>query len=335
MSSLLRAGFEVNDLAAYATAGWTFANCTLTATNAHQDMNGRGGSLCVRTANFSTIYTRTFSTSAQYVCFFVYFDASVPSTSSITVWAYLTGSYQCGFRMRDDGFVDLLRGAGTVMATSVGTFATGTGYWVEAYIDAQNTGEMWVKMNGTLMVSAAATDFQDLGSPYFDQLRFYSNTGYYRYFDDLAVRTGAQGTIPLTNELYCVPQYVDGNSAVAFTPSAGTNYECVDENPFSSADYVETVTATTEDRYTLQNLAVSPQSIDGVTLYIQGQRDGALTTITPLVEHSATTDYGTATSPGGGGVSGMIVENFDTCPSSGVAWTEAEVNAAIIGGKAD
>jgi len=25
MSSLLRAGFEVNDLAAYATAGWTFS----------------------------------------------------------------------------------------------------------------------------------------------------------------------------------------------------------------------------------------------------------------------------------------------------------------------
>ena len=67
------------------------------------------------------------------------------------------------------------------------------------------------------------------------------------YFDDIAVLTdaekqqifsiGAGVANPPTQELFCAAFAPSGNGTVQLTPSAGTNWQNVDERPFNTADY--------------------------------------------------------------------------------------------------
>lgn len=113
------------------------------------------------------------------------------------------------------------------------------------------------------------------------------------------------------------------------TPSAGSNYQCVDDA--TPDDDATTVFGTTgKDTYTHGALDHVPNSILGVKVEcIAKDEDASGHILSPYIVSGATNDAGTGS---GLGVSYTVIDDvWETDPDTGVAWTEGGFNAAEFG----
>ena len=88
---------------------------------------------------------------------------------------------------------------------------------------------------------------------------------------------------------------VNGAGAhTALTPSAGSNYQCVDEVPPSDADYVSTTVskdsdANQYDLYTLSNTALPASGVvSAACLFVRSQITDGIASLVPLVRSNDT-----------------------------------------------
>lgn len=117
----------------------------------------------------------------------------------------------------------------------------------------------------------------------------------------------------------------------AWTPSAGANYECVDEAaPDSDTSYVSSSTADQVDTYTFGNLVTTAGTVKGVQVSAFARKDDAGSRNIALVARPGSTDR-----PGG---SQAVADTYnyyrqlwEVNPDTSAAWSIAEVNAAKFG----
>ncbi|MFH2011672.1 MAG: hypothetical protein ABIJ37_03055 [Pseudomonadota bacterium] len=117
-------------------------------------------------------------------------------------------------------------------------------------------------------------------------------------------------------------------------PSTGSNYECVDEIPYSDTDYNNTNTTNEIDTFAMSNLTGNIDSVKCVQLQARVAYEGAPTpTHIQLGVRSGGTDYfATDKSPG---VSFDVISKIlETDPDTSSPWTESGINAMEVGYKA-
>jgi hypothetical protein len=161
-----------------------------------------------------------------------------------------------------------------------------------------------------------------------------ANSGVTIDFDDLYVLDG-NGAAPWNNFLGdCrvdarIPTGAGASSG--WTPSAGSNFSCVDETPPN--DDTDTITAATvglTDTYVTQDAPVPGATIYGVQHCFNAKKmDAGACTIAPIVRHGGTNFPGVDLAPGV--AYAFVLAPQQVNPGTGAAWVEADFNAAEFG----
>lgn len=117
------------------------------------------------------------------------------------------------------------------------------------------------------------------------------------------------------------------NASVAWTPSAGQNWDCVNDEPtISTADFVSSSTVGATDLYNFEPLPYTPTAIQGAMLSVRASKSDAGTrTVAPVLNGTE----GTALDPSTAGLT--FTQPADTNPSGGAAWTKATIDAIQAG----
>jgi hypothetical protein len=143
-----------------------------------------------------------------------------------------------------------------------------------------------------------------------------SNTGTDTPFGDRAVQL-------------ILPNGAGGDTG--FTPLSGANYTNVDEAPSDGdTSYVYSSTPGTKDTYTLQDLPVAADAVEGIVWKsVARKTDAGTRTIAPVLRISATDYVGTTQNPSTS-YSGYF-QAYAQNPATSAAWTPSDVNGLEAG----
>lgn len=219
--------------------------------------------------------------------------------------------------------------------TSLGSVATtlhkATWYCIEIKVVLSDTvGEVTVKIDGAQKLNLTSKDTIYDGDGTIDDIMIYQESTDTVYVDDIVIDSSAW---PGVGGLHVLVPSGAGNYT-NWTPSTGSNYECVNENPpTDDTDYVSTDASVTgtKDSYAMGNLSVSAHSIPRVGVFSKAKLDASGSgNLIPFLRSNSTDDDGdtTALSTSWKWCNGY----WDTDPGNGdIAWTDTNVNALEAG----
>lgn len=241
------------------------------------------------------------------------------------------------------GHLRLYRGSssGTLLATGTTVLSSGAFYYIElkVKIATGTSGTYEVHINGAqeAALTSAAANTSNSGSTTADRFFFANcsdNFSSYTYCD-LYVCDGT-GSAP-TNDflgdtrIQCLLPSGAGTTT-QFTPSAGSNYQCVDETPPNDdTDYVEDGNIGDKDTYAFQDLTPTSGTVYGVQLGLRARKTDAGGRSIQSVARVGATEVNSADEV----LSTSYLYFFDvreTKPGGG-AWTISDVNSAEFGQK--
>lgn len=251
------------------------------------------------------------------------------------------GSDQVNLRVNTSGTLSVVRGGtnGTVLATSTGTLAVGTWYFIEFKVKIHNTaGTAEVRVSGTNSgwINASGLNTRNTANSQADSLRLGSENGNGPRIDDVYV-CDINGSInnDFLGDCRIETLYPDGDgNSTQFTPSSGLNYQCVDDStPNGDTDYVSSSTADNIDTYTLGNLSGTPASILGVQTHLSARKDdGGSRTFQSVLRISGTNYFGSSTFSAADSYL-FYSQIFEQNPAISAAWLGSAINGMEAGVK--
>jgi hypothetical protein len=210
---------------------------------------------------------------------------------------------------------------------------------IHVKIAANPNGIFQVKFDGTLVLDwAGATNSQ----AQINRIRFYSNemsggsTGY-TYFDDIALNdtagavdnswVGDGGVLAALVPITGAAEYAD------LIPSAGNAWDCVNEIPANSTDYVYESTVDKKSTYLLSDLAGLPSgaSIARVWVELDALETAADGDKIATLLRSASTDSQSADQALTIAYARYLSAEYLVDPADSAAWDEAKVNSLQAG----
>lgn len=239
------------------------------------------------------------------------------------------------FQVQLDGSIKAFRG--TESGTLLGQTATGlvpVAAWTHVELRAKlsdTVGEITIWVNGVSALSLTAQDTKNAGT-----LLVFSGFGWNSFntsfIDNIVVDTNSAGAQLGEVKVAALP--VTGAGAVTgFTPSAGLNYQAVDDATPNTSDWVASDVVDTIDTYAITDLPANTLAVKSVTLLDYAQKsDAGARSHALLVRHSGT-NYAGADQALGTSYA-HYRETWETNPGTAAAWTPANVNALEIGVKA-
>lgn len=225
----------------------------------------------------------------------------------------------------------------------LGTAATsplseGTWYHIEGKIvihDSTGSIELRVNGNSTPVLNLSGLDTKVGSSTDATKVRFGSaGSSSWHYLTDLAV-WNESGESPTGWIGDCRVDTLNPSAAGSvddWTPSAGANYECVDEaNVDGDTSYVESSTNAQKDLYAIGNLPHNPSAIHAVMVTAKAKKTDAGSASVKLgMKSSATEAQGSAEAlTEGTYVRYQYARGVD--PNTSAAWTTSGVNALEVG----
>jgi hypothetical protein len=251
-------------------------------------------------------------------------------------------SIQTSLRIDAAGTLSVLRGSfgGTVLGTSVGVLSTATYYYIELKVVLHgSTGTYDVKVNGTSFLSGTGANTADAGTTAWTAARIGSDGstahisgGATWDFDDFYVCDGSgSANNDVLGPIRVKAVFPDGaGNSTQFTPSAGSNFQNVDEaSQDGDTTYNSETTVGQKDLYTLGALGITG-TVKGVQTNLIVRSDGGgAETIAPVWRIGATDYDGTTV-----GVTTSYADSlqvYETSPATGVAFTVAEIDGAELG----
>ncbi len=219
-----------------------------------------------------------------------------------------------------------------ILAQGSTQLVTGTAYLIEIrYKPHDSTGVFQVKLNGVLEIDFSGDTTNYAGQ--IDRIRIgdTSNWSYgYGYYDDLVLDDA--GWIGNT-KIQAIGPSAAGNSA-QFDPSAGSNWECVDEVPPSDDDFNSTNVNDEVDLFTFGDLAGSIEEVKCVQVQARAAYEGSPTpTKLQLGVRRSSTNYFSASKD----LTTSLKQHchiWEQDPSTSSAWAKSGVDAAEFGYKA-
>lgn len=240
------------------------------------------------------------------------------------------------FRITAGGEIQVYRST-TLLGTSSGAgLTTATWKWIEIKATINNTtGSVEIKVAESQVLNLTSQDTQQGGTTEWNAIRLVSGGSSGQYtFDDwyIADTSGAQNNNYLGNSRIDLIQANAVGDVNAWTPSAGSNYQNVDENP-SDGDttYNSDSTSTNQDLFNYASMPTGLGTIRGVQINtVCRETDATTFSLKTLVKTGTTTSADTAQTIGTTTYTNLhrIVE-LD--PDTSSAWTESGINGAQFG----
>lgn len=218
-----------------------------------------------------------------------------------------------------------------------------TWYVLEVHVTqpANSGGVFQVKVNGTLGIdftgdtlgSQTPADFRYVGlgettdgtTPHNDEAR--------GLFDDFAVNDASgdsNNSWPGRGGIEAL-RPAGAGATTQLTPSAGANWDCVDEVPASDADYVGAETVDLFDTYTLGD-TVQTGGVPAVAVWLRAAlAEAGAGSVAPVVR-SGGTDY-TGSDKGIDTTYRYMSQIYETNPATAAPWTTAELDGIEAGAK--
>jgi hypothetical protein len=251
-------------------------------------------------------------------------------------------SIQVGVRCNADMTLSLLRGS-TVVATSTAVLTVGTVAYVEfsGTIDP-SSGSLALQVNGSTSGwptfsgntrNTASSTWTGIGIG--NNVLLAGNGPAVNYdFDDLYVcdQSGSAPWISFLGDCRVDALLPSGAGATSgWTPSAGSNYACVDETaPNDDTDYVSATSSPLTDTYTYPDAPVAGAAIYGVQVGLAAKKtDAGTCTLAAVVRHGGTDYAGGTLTPTTAYAYHLTLHA--TNPGTSAQWTEAGFNAAEFG----
>lgn len=262
---------------------------------------------------FAFLYRQTHATNSEEMLV-VY--------NGVTELLHITGS---------SGTLRAKLGDTTTIATGSAGLSVNVTYLIEIHFKvADSGGRVEAKIDGIQDIDFTGDTKVDANTQ-FDKVRLGNGpvAAYttYAYFDNFIMDDAAW--IGDTKIQAIVPTAA-GNST-GWTPSAGSNYACVDEKPASDVDYVSINANDVSDTFTTGDMTGTIDSIKCVQIQSRTRTEGAPTpTNLKLVARSSAVDYLSATNTVPAAEKALC-NLWETNPATSTAWTETTVNGVEIG----
>lgn len=333
-------GFDAYTNTAAAIAGnWNSSNATptFTATNAR---NGRC-LVCTISGGLQRLHKTMASNIQNAVVGCGVRVTTVDASGGQSIFSFYDGStQQCTLRINSNKTLSLCRGQNTAVTNGTSSLSLSTNQWyfIECKIqiaDSIAASSCVVKVNGVDWITVATSQDMKAGSnAYFNEFRIGLDTnvtGDEVMFDDLyiidtsgSVNNNFLGDCKVTTLL---PSGA-GNST-QWTPSTGSNYQCVDESLFNSdTDYVSSGTATHLDLYAMGD--ISGGTILGIKINAVTRKDDAGSrTVAAAVRTNSNNYFSSALSVTDGYT--FLSNIWESNPNTSSAWTSSEINAMEAG----
>lgn len=244
------------------------------------------------------------------------------------------------YRGYPSGKLEIRRGhyaVSTLLDTGITELTTNQWYWIEMkYYAHDSSGTVDVYLNGSSEISFSgdtvysSADITRVGFGH----ESYSET---TYIDDFYIcdDAGSAPTNTYLGDVKVESLFADGaGNSTDMTPSTGSNYQCVDENPPNDdTDYVYEATTGDHDTYSFGNLTAASGTIYGVQQLVYARKADAGSRTIKSVVRSGSTDYPNSTNHILSDSYLYHIDVLEDDPDTASAWTISGVNAAEFGVK--
>jgi hypothetical protein len=260
----------------------------------------------------------------------------VPS-STTTIFALVEGSnLGVNLRITTAGYIEARLGTGQLAVSILGVPFNAWFYLELKVLTHDSAGTVDVKVNGTSYISLSGIDTQPGSNAYHTAFRLgqVGAGGALTRYDDLYFLdgSGSANNDFLGNRKVIALNPDGAGDDSDWTPSAGSNYQNVDDGGLTDDDttYNETSTDTHQDLYTYDDLPGDAASVDGIQVLTEVRVTAGQMDISNVSKTGTTTDTGspeTVTDTDWGTVTRVLEEDPDTA----AAWTPSGVNGAQFG----
>jgi len=295
-------------------------------------ISGMDNTYCMQMTTSAQQYvSKNLTAATEYYIAFRYRPSGVYSGQRLIV--FYNGTTKLGSVRRNNSTLVLgvYSSGDGLLASSTAQINTNTTYLIEIRFKPNTSGGIWqVKINGVLDIDYSgntgnASNINKLSIGAAD-----GTPPTYAYFDNIVVDDAAW---PGDTRIQAIKPTGAGAST-QWIPSAGNNYDCVDEIPPSETDYISTNTTGDLDQYAADDLTGNIANIKCVQVQALAKAEGAPTPNNlQLVVRTGGSNFvsGDKEVPS---VSKQLYELWEDNPNTLAAWLESEVNAMEIGVKA-
>lgn len=232
-----------------------------------------------------------------------------------------------------DGYFKAYRGDGsTLLATSTTKVEIDITYQVRVYIKIDDVAGRFKVIQGDTTVIDYTGDTKPGTETTIDSFVVGAVSGQPNFAMDNVIVDDSEMPPEKSYIQAIVPN--GAGSSTQWDPSTGSNYQCVDETPYSDADYVSTNTIDEIDTYTLGDLTGAIGGVNCIQVQTRIAKEGTPTpTKVSAVVRTGSTNYaGTAQTPDI--LFGTVTEIWGQNPNTSTAWTESDINGLEAGVKA-
>lgn len=320
-------GFDELATGDFPADGWT-------GTNPASMQTGRFSGQCARITSTAGL-NRPFKTPGTRQTIGWAWRGPTTINSTGNIMRYLEGATEhARLTINAGGSLSVSR-AGTALTggtTAAGIITSGVWYYIELdYTCSDTVGAFQLWVNGVSVASGSGLDTRNGGTGVMSVFSLASANGQTCDFDDLYE---ASGTTSAQGDCRVMTNWPNANGAtITWTPSAGTNYQNVDETtPDGDTTYNSDATTGHIDTFGMPALGVTG-TVLGVLTHAFARKDdaGARNFATVLRDDGGTNNAGATVA-----LTASYVGYYDTWltnPNGGGAWTVTAVNNSETGYK--
>jgi len=246
---------------------------------------------------------------------------------------------QVDFRVTSDAAFQITRN-GTIIGTTLPNLFTWN-FWnyleIKTYIATSGGGYVQIRINGQTLYNVTGLTTQYTGNNFINMVRIqpFGTTGQFNFKIDDMYLADSTGTVNNTflGECRVQTQFATANGErndfVAF--GAGTNWQCVDDNPVADDDttYVKSGVVGAIDDYTMGTINLTGTIFGVQANVVQKKDDVGVRTVAPLIKSNGTYFLGTGVTCQSDYTTAQQI--WQTEPSASTTWTNASVNALKVG----
>lgn len=250
---------------------------------------------------------------------------------------------QITLRTNTNGTLGVYRGTtGTLLANTTNALNPAQVYYIELKVLIDPTvGTVEVRVNEAVWLSLTGQNTRATAVSGWDEIvlghLITIGSAATWIFDDVYLLDGS-GAAPwntFLGDCRVDVRFPTGAGATsAWTPSAGANWQCVDDaTPNFDTDYTEAATAGLVDTFAVQDAPVAGATLYGVQHCLHAKKtDAGAASIAAVVRHSGVDYVGGNLNPSNGTYNSALAISALN-PGTAAAWTESGFNAAEFGYK--
>ena len=339
MSLLFMDGFDHYDVTSYGALKWDVAPNY----SAYLPTGGRRGTGCLkvgcgdRVSPYGFFKTLPSTYRTLIVGFAVQFNWNTSQVGQSFFRLHDGATLHVYVTRETSGLISVYRGNGTLLGQYDVVLNLGTWYYLELKATIDDTsGVIQLRVNEYLALNLSGIDTRNGGNASINKIKFHTDheVSYPFNIDDLYV---CDDSGPNNNDFLgdCRIDVVRPNGAgyaTNWAPSAGSNYQCVDDALFDNGtDYVSENTVDDIDSYTFSDLPLGVAGIKGIQTNVFAKRtdSGVNTKLKPILRPVSTNYEKTEVTLTSSYYD--FTEITELNPETGLAWTKATIDAMEVG----